>query len=410
MKSSNFSLRSSSWWRIANALAFAAASALAAGAQAPSAGGQQPRPVNSPEVGSDRRITFRVAAPRAEAVRLNAGDIPGGGPARSLTKGENGVWEIVVGPVEPGAYRYTFTVDGVSTMDPRNPEVSQSNGNAWSLVVVPGSELMDVRDVPHGAVAEATYYSTTLSKFRRMHVYTPPGYEGGKGKYPVFYLLHGAGDCDDSWTSVGRANFILDNLIAAGKAKPMIMVMPAGHTRSFSFGGPPPSGSGSRPPADEFERDFLADVMPYVEKNYRVLTDRKSRAIAGLSMGGAQTLNLAIPHQEKFAYVGVFSSGLFGAFPIRRPGDTTAPPAAGAPSPWEEQHLAELDNAEWKKGLRLLWFGTGKDDFLVQTTRSTVDLLKKHRFNAVYEETEGAHTWLVWRDYLIKFAPQLFRS
>jgi enterochelin esterase-like enzyme len=378
-------------------------------AQPPAPGrGQAPPAVVSPEVLPDRKVTFRILAPRATAVRLSGSDIPGLGQGATMTKGENGVWETTVGPIESGAYRYNFNVDGVTTIDPRNPATSESNTNTWSLFTVPGSDWMDTKNVPHGAVAEVPYYSTALSKFRRMHVYTPPGYENGKGKFPVFYLLHGAGDCDDSWTSVGRAGFILDNLIAAGKAKPMIVVMPAGHTRSFSFGGPPPSG-GSRPPADEFEQDFVKDIMPAIEKNYRVLTDRKNRAIAGLSMGGGQTLNLFIPNQEKFAYVGVFSSGIFGAFPPRRPADTSASAAAPARSPWEEQHLAELDNAEWKKGLKLLWFGTGKDDFLVQTTRNSVDLLKKHGFNVVYDETAGAHTWIVWRNYLNDFAPKLFR-
>jgi enterochelin esterase family protein len=144
---------------------------------------------------------------------------------------------------------------------------------------------MDTKNVPHGAVSEVTYYSTTLGRFRRMHVYTPPGYENGNSRYPVFYLLHGAGDSDDAWTTVGRAGFILDNLLAAGKAKPMVVVMPAGHTRSFAF---PPPGGAARPPADEFEQDFLKDLLPHVEKNYRVRTDRANRAIAGLSMGGGQ--------------------------------------------------------------------------------------------------------------------------
>jgi enterochelin esterase-like enzyme len=374
--------------------------------QVPGRGPQTP-PVESPEVLPDHHVTFRIYAPRAEAVRLNGGDIPGNGPGAALTKGENGVWEVTLGPLDPGAYRYSFGVDGVSTIDPRSSAVSESNNNVWSLVTVPGSEWMDTKNVPHGAVAAVTYSSTVLGRFRRMHIYTPPGYESGKGRYPVFYLLHGAGDNDDAWSSVGRAGFILDNLIAAGKAKPMIVVMPAGHTRSFTFGGPPRAGP--RPPADEFEQDFLRDIMPAVEKSYRVLADRKHRAIAGLSMGGGQTLNLAIPHQDLFAYVGVFSSGLFGAFPGRRPGETAPAAATAARSPWEEQHLAELDNAEWKKGLKLLWFSTGKDDFLLQTSRSTVDLLKKHGFNAVFEESPGAHTWLNWRNYLIQFAPQLFQ-
>ena len=155
---------------------------------------------------------------------------------------------------------------------------------------------------------------------------------------------------------------------------------------------------------------MLSGILPYVEKNYRTLNDRQHRAIAGLSMGGGQTLNLAIAHQDKFAYVGVFSSGLFGAFPIRRPGDSAQPLPANARSPWEEQHLAELDNASWKKGLKLVWFRTGKEDFLLQTTRSTVDLLKKHGFNVTYTESSGGHTWLNWRDYLIAFAPLLFHD
>ena len=396
-------MKSTTFWSQALATAAMLCLSVYALAQQP----QRPPQVISPEVQADRHVALRILAPRAESVRLNAGDIPGLGFGTALKKADNGVWEIVVGPLDPGAYRYSFLVDGISTIDPRNSTTSESNGSAWSLFAVSGNEWMDTKNVPHGAVASVTYYSTTLSNFRRMHIYTPPGYESGKGKYPVFYLLHGAGDTDDAWPSVGRAGYILDNLIAADKAKPMIVVMPAGHTRSFTYGVPP--SSGSRPAADEFEQDFMHDILPYVEKHYRVQADRKSRAIAGLSMGGGRTLNLAIPHQELFGYVGVFSSGLFNAFPRRRPGDTSPPPDANARSPWEEQHLAELDNAEWKKGLKLLWFSTGKDDPLVQITHSTVDLLKKHHFNVVYEESAGAHTWLNWRDYLIKFAPQLFR-
>jgi enterochelin esterase family protein len=323
-----------------------------------------------------------------------------------MTKNADGVWEVTLGPLPPGAYRYTFSVGGVPIVDPRNPTTSESNTTVWSLVVVPGSDAFDARKVPHGAVASVPYYSTTLGGFRRMHVYTPPGYESGKGRYPVFYLLHGAGDSDDSWSSVGRAGFILDNLIADGKAKPMVVVMPAGHTRKSGFGAPPAAG-GTRPPADEFERDFVTDLMPYAESHYRILADRKHRAIAGLSMGGSQTLNIAIPHLDQFAYVGVFSSGLFGAFPFRRGND--AAPAPSGPSEWEQQNMARLQDAGLKKGLNLLWFGTGRDDFLLQTSHSTVDLLKKYGFNAEFEESAGGHTWLNWRDYLVKFVPRLFR-
>jgi enterochelin esterase family protein len=347
--------------------------------------------VVSPEVKADRQVVFRVLAPKAEAVRLNAGDLPGNpGQARNLTKGENGVWELTVGPVDPGTYRYTFDVDGVQVVDPRSAAVSQSNGNTWSVVLVPGSPSADSAEVAHGAVAAVHYRSSALGRDRRMHVYTPPGYETSQDKYPVFYLLHGAGDCDDSWTSVGRANFILDNLIAAGKAKPMIVVMPAGHTGPFGFGG---GGGAPNLGAGKFEDDFEKDVRPYVEKHYRVLTDRNNRAIAGLSMGGGQTITLSMNHLNDFGYVGVFSSGIF----MRNTGD------------WEKDHSATLDDAGAKSGLKLLWFGTGTDDFLMPRTRETVELFKKHGFNPVFKESTGGHTWINWRAYLTEFAPQLFR-
>ena len=222
-------------------LLMAAVFVLSALAQSAAPANQQtPAPaVVSPDVSADRQITFRLLAPQAENVRLTGSDIPGVGSGKPMTKGDNGVWEITVGPIDSGSYRYNFNVNGVAVIDPRNPLVSESNNNVWSLFHVPGSEFSDTKNVPHGAVAAVTYYSTALGKFRRMHVYTPPGYESGQGKFPVFYLLHGAGDCDDSWTSVGRAGFILDNLIAAKKAKPMIIVMPAGHTRPFGRGPAP---------------------------------------------------------------------------------------------------------------------------------------------------------------------------
>ena len=359
--------------------------------------------VISPEVSADRHITFRILAPKAENVRLSGSDIPGNGRGTEMKKGTNGVWEVTLGPIEPGAYRYNFNMDDVPVIDPGNSTTSESNNNVWSLVYVSGSDFMDTKDVPHGAISEVTYYSKSLKRFRRMHIYTPPGYELSQSKYPVFYLLHGASDCDDSWTSVGRAGFILDNLIAAKKAKPMIVVMPAGHTGSFMFGRR--SGDSPRPPVDEFMQDFLNDIMPYTEKNYRVYTDQHSRAIAGLSMGGGQTLNIFISNQEKFGYVGVFSSGIFGILGGGRGG---ASGAASGPT-WEERHKESLDNTELKKGLKLLWFATGKEDFLIKTSQSTVDMFLKHGFDIVYKETPGGHTWINWRNYLNEFAPQLFR-
>ena len=359
-------------------------------AQGPSRG---PRVV-SPEV-NEGKVTFRILAASAQAVRFSSPDIPGlerGGT--EMTKGEEGVWEVQV-EVAPGYYRYRFDVDGVPVTDPRNPSSSESNSHAWSLVAVPGAKWMDAQKVPRGAVAEVTYHSSSLKRFRRMHVYTPPGYEKGEGDFPVFYLLHGAFDSDDSWTSVGRAGFILDNLIAVGKAKPMVVVMTAGHTGPFRFGGP-------RPEVDEFSQDFVNDVMPYIERHYRVRTDRANRAMAGLSMGGAQTINIGIPNLEKFGYLGVYSSGVFGIVP------NPNRPASDEPT-FEERHDAVLKNDELKNGLELFWFATGKDDFLLETSRKTVEMFRKHGFDVDYKETEGGHTWINWREYLHEFTPLLFQ-
>ena len=242
----------------------------------------------------------------------------------------------------------------------------------------------DIKDVPHGAVAQVTYESKTLKRPRRMHVYTPPGYEKGEGKYPVFYFLHGAFDCDASWSTVGLAGFILDNLIATGKAKPMIVVMPMGHTSAFRFG--PPGENTFERQMNEFVEDFTKELKPYVESNYRVKGDRANRAIAGLSMGGAQTLSIAFGQLGDYGYVGVYSSGIFGisgGFGGREPN-----------TEWEDSHKTTLDDAELKKGLSLVWFGCGKGDFLVQTSKATVEMLKKHGFNVVSRDSEGGHTWI----------------
>jgi enterochelin esterase family protein len=350
-------------------------------------GGKGPAVV-SPEVKSDHTVIFRIYAPKAEAVTVSSSDLPGKYQPRALKKGETGVWELTLGPVDPGTYRYVFNVDGVTVADSRNTAISESNATVWSVVHVPGSPFMDTTNVPHGAVGRVYYPSSTLGRTRRLHVYTPPGYETSTQKYPVFYLLHGAGDCDDSWTSVGRANFILDNLIATGKAKPMIVVMPAGHTRPFGFGGKGGFGAG------EFENDFQKDIMPYIERHYRTLTDRPNRAIAGLSMGGAQTLTVAIARPKDFAYVGVFSSGLL----------------FGKAADSEKAIQGGIADPEMRKGLKLLWFATGSDDFLLKQTRATVELFKRSGTQPVFLETSGGHTWINWQRYLNDFAPQLFRE
>jgi enterochelin esterase-like enzyme len=356
-----------------------------------------PPPVVSPEVVSDRKLTFRIRAASATSVRLEGSDIPSLGRGAAMSKGDDGVWQVSVGPLEPGAYRYNFDVDGVRVIDPVNPATSESNSNTWSLVVVPGSDLFDTREVPHGAVAQVTYYSKSLKRSRRMHVYTPPGYESGTAKYPVLYLLHGAFDCDASWSTVGRAGFILDNLIASGKAAPMIVVMPAGHTGTFTFGAP----NALDRQVNDFVEDFVNDVRPLVEKSYRVRGDRANRAIAGLSMGGAQALDVSVRNLQDYAYIGVFSSGVFSINPRG--------PAPAGPS-WEERNQKALDDAAAKKGLQLVWFATGKDDFLIETSRGTVKMLKSHGFDVEFNETDGGHTWLNWRNYLSEFAPRLFQD
>jgi len=343
----------------------------------------------SPEASADGRVTFRLYAPNAQQVALHSefnGMIPTA--AIPLAKAENGVWSVTVGPVEPGVYRYTYVVDGLLAIDTRNPEVSESLNNVQSVFTVPGADFLTMKpNVPHGSVETVWYHSNTLGAMRRMHIYLPPGYEISKVRYPVLYLLHGAGDNDDAWTSVGHANFILDNLIAAGKAKPMIVVMPAGHiSRTFSV------ADISR--QESFAGDFLSDLMPYVETHYRVIADRPHRAIAGLSMGGLQTLNIALPNLDRFAYVGIFSSGWFN----------------GSDAQFVKEHGAALDNASWKKGLKLFFVGVGTGDQLAYpTSQRMVAVLKEHGFHVDEHLSDGGHTWLNWRNYLNQFAPSLFQ-
>ena len=348
-------------------------------------------PVVSPEIATSGDVALRLRAPQAADVTVMfPGDLPGVPPTGlALAKAKDGVWQVTLPKPDSGAYRYRFMVDGVPTNDPNNPTLSQSNAMAWSLFYMPGAAFMDDQGVAHGAVAAVHYNSSALGRTRRMQVYTPPGYERGSDSYPVFYLLHGAFDSDDAWRSVGRAGFIMDNLIAAGTAKPMIVVMPDGHTSRFTMG----RGGFSM---GDFVRDFTADIKPYIESHYRVLTDRRSTAIAGLSMGGAQTLDIAFGDLAEYAYLGVFSSGIFSL--------------RAESSEWETTHRAQLDDAALKDGLEIVWFATGREDFLVETTAATVALLKQHGFEVTYKQTEGGHTWVNWREYLKEFAQQIFQE
>ncbi|HEU4720898.1 MAG TPA: alpha/beta hydrolase-fold protein [Gemmatimonadaceae bacterium] len=357
-----------------------------AAAQAPAA---RPRRVQdtltSPVVGADGAVTFRLFAPKATAVLVRSE-----GPApfadQPLVKGDSGVWSLTA-KVPADLYIYWYDVDGVAVADPRNNRPRVNMSTVRSLLEVPGaaSEFFAERAVPHGQVAAVHYQSQALGVPRRMHVYTPPGYATSGQRYPVFYLLHGGGDNDLSWLMAGRANFILDNLIAAGKAKPMIVVMPAGHT--------PPSRGGT-PAPDAFARDLMTDVVPYVERNYRTLPGREHRAIAGLSMGGQQTLNVGLTNLDKFSQLGVFSSGWFGQ-------DGAATFARNNPTLLADPKLNDR--------IRLFWLATGKDDFVMPSTKASLAMLDQHKVRYSYKETEGGHTWPNWRAYLNEFAPLLFR-
>src|SRR4051794_15562610 len=301
--------------------------ATGAAAQAPARG---PAFV-SPEIGADRTLTLRYLAPNATQVTAS-GELDG--KPHPMTKGADGVWTVTVGPLAPDIYTYAFNVDGVVALDPRNVNTKYGYGNfgAVSIVEIPGDgpAFYDVKDVPHGEVRIKPYVSKALGLNRTAWIYTPPGYDKG-GNYPVLYLLHGAGDIESGWTMIGRANNILDNLIAEGKAKPMVVVMPLGHTIQSFWTGPAksyqapagagtpgaagPGGPGGGPSGalQPFSRDLLDDVMPLIESSYKVSKKADDRAIVGLSMGGGQTVNVAFNRPELFRYVGLMSPAVSGA-------------------------------------------------------------------------------------------------
>jgi len=355
------------------------------------AGAQTPRVV-SPEVLPDRRVTFRFYAPQATEVRIV---FERGG--NSLSRLQSGVWEATIGPLDPGSYRYAFAVDGAQVTDPSNIESERMQVVTRSILHVPGAAFMDTRNVPHGAISVVTYYSTVLKKFRRFHIYTPAGYEANQQKYPVLYLLHGANESDQSWSTVGRAGFILDNLIAERAAVPMIVVMPNGHVDqtppNVAWGVPTSGPLPLRGELVDFADEFSSEIIPYVDSHYRTLADRSHRAIAGLSMGGTQTLNLAFGDLERFSAVGVFSSGIL----------------VGSVPDWEHDHLSVLDKRTLKNGLKMIWFKTGSEDPFIGNTKAAVEMLKRHGFPVTFEESAGGHSWINWRNYLHEFAPQLFR-
>ena len=381
------------------------------GTPPPGRGGGRGGPaVVSPQVETDRRVTFRILAPNATTVTVG-GDITGslepdpnapapqpapagtqagrggGAPVVTLTKGESGIWTgTTIRPVRPGAWRYTFNVDGVTVVDSRNVNVTTSQTQVQSLLVVPG-DFSETRDVPHGTVGAVRYVAKSLNNARReMYVYTPPGYEKGTGRYPVLYLIHGGGDTAVSWSTVGRANNILDNLLAEKKAMPMIVVMPSGWTPS---GGQVMTADATK---DPFNDELMKDIIPFVEANYRTMDNPENRALSGLSMGGIQTLNIGLHNLGTFRYVAVMSSGW-----------TTEQDR-------EFFYKAEADKIpKYNSALRLFWWGWGETDIARTNGLAVIDKFKSQGVKIETRESPGGHTWDNWRLYLFEVAPRLFR-
>ncbi len=342
----------------------------------------RPAPIISPEIGADRTVTFRFRAPKATEVKVSGE----WGAGTNLSKDENGVWSATLGPIAPDLYGYSFNVDGVTMLDPANTFVKPMRSSTTSILDVPGEKPAPadrIPGVPRGTMTLHDYDSKSLGKTRRLRVYTPAAYDAkGKTRFPVLYLLHGSGDNEATWTEYGRANVILDNLIAAKKAQPMIVVMTDGH----AIIGSSPETRGQN--ASAFARDFLEDVMPFVESRYRIRAEREHRAIAGLSMGGNQALTIGLNRRDLFAWVVGMSSS------IREP----------------EKPLAAFwaEPVSKKTPLRLLWLGIGKDDFLLKENRAFDALLSAKQVPHEYQETIGNHSWPIWRRYLADVAPRLF--
>ena len=338
------------------------------------------------EVLPDRRVTFRLRAPQATQVAV-AGDFVQG--AQLMQRADDGVWSVTLGPLNPAIYSYTFRVNGVSVLDPVNPMIKQGESSSSSMFEVRGDRPApyDWQPVPHGTIHVNWYHSKTLDVPRRIDVYTPPGYEAGKASYPVLYLLHGSGDTETGWTSVGRADMILDNLIAAGKAKPMVVVMPYGRARRDVYLGP----IETQPDANAFEGDLLKDVVPFAEKAYRISGKPEDRAIAGLSMGGGQAMRIGLHHLELFHAVGMFS-------------------AAARGNDLEEQFKDLLaDPAATNKKLKVLYIACGRTDSLFPASQAFHEMLDKHGVRNLFVPSEEGHVWRNWRDYLADLAPRLFR-
>ncbi|MFY9152054.1 MAG: alpha/beta hydrolase-fold protein [Prolixibacteraceae bacterium] len=365
----------------------------------------------SPEVNPDRSVTFRFMAPDADTVKITGDFLPSvkmktqwgefDGPGKAnLTKDDKGLWSFTSAPLGSDLFSYSFIVDGVSSTDPNNVYKIRDVASVFDVFMVGGgkADLYAVQKVPHGTVARRWYNSPGNNMTRRMTVYTPAGYENSNEKYPVLYLLHGMGGDEEAWIALGRTSQILDNLIAQGKAKPMIVVMTNGNVAQEA--APGESSLGYYKPTmqlpntmdGKFEETF-PDVIKFVESNYRVKPDKANRAIAGLSMGGYHSLHISRFYPNTFDYIGLFSAAIL-------PNDQV--------NSVVYKNFDSTLQAQMKNGYKLYWIGVGKTDFLFKNITEYRAKLDAMGMKYVYRESEGGHTWTNWRVYLSEFVPQLF--
>lgn len=353
----------------------------------------------SPELNPDTTVTFRLIAPGARTVQV-AGDFNSSSQA-NLKRNADGVWEYTTQKLAPELYSYSFFVDSLRVNDPSNVYAVRDVATVSNIFLIPGgrANLYAVNDVPHGTVSRVWYDSPTLGMKRRMSVYTPPGYENSIERYPVFYLLHGMGGDEEAWLTLGRASQILDNLIASGQAKPMIVVMTNGNASQEAapgethYGLKPPTIALPRTMDGSFETAF-PDVVKFIDSTYRTLPDKAHRAIAGLSMGGFHALHISKEYPELFDYVGLFSAAI-------KPREDTGSPI-----------YTDLDGKlrrQFELEPRLYWIAIGDKDFLYEANRDYRKMLDAKGYPYTYYETSDGHIWKNWRIYLSEFVPQLFK-
>ncbi len=358
----------------------------------------------SPEIHENKTVTFRFMAPDAREVKISGewmpsqGWIPG---SEVMIKDEKGVWSYKTDILESDLYGYAFMVDGLRTTDPNNVFMIRDVSTVTNVFIVGGGkgDLYNVKNVPHGTVARRWYNSPGNGKMRRVTIYTPPGYENSKKKFPVLYLLHGMGGDEEAWIALGRTSQIMDNLISQGKAKPMIVVMTNGNVAQEA--APGESSIGLQKPTmqlpntmdGKFEETFT-EVIKFIEANYRVNATKENRAIAGLSMGGYHSLHISRYYPDTFDYVGLFSAAIL--------------PNQNANSKVYENFDLTLQN-QFNNGLKLYWIGMGKTDFLYKANVEYREKLDKMGVKYSYVETEGGHTWTNWRVYLSQFAQLIFK-